>query len=166
MVGCIPEGSIFGEFAMLVGEKRLTTVVALSFCELYCITKAQLDDLLTHWPEVAKDFLQVDNMLEVQGCTPEMKVRAQPPLLSSHTQLDRAALSSQRVQAMFTDKLKQSFRVRHTEGPSDLLGEHRSCRNVSELDTSPTAADCHADNSRNASCVWDSEGDSDLHGHR
>ena len=60
---------------MLTGEKRLTTVVATSFCELYRINKAQLDKLLELWPEVAKEFENVNEMLEVKGINATLQVR-------------------------------------------------------------------------------------------
>ena len=45
-------GSYFGEYACLTGKKRTASVVALTLCELYCLTRRDYLRCLKNWPQV------------------------------------------------------------------------------------------------------------------
>jgi CRP-like cAMP-binding protein len=42
--------------ACFTGDVRVATVVATTYCELYCLTRSQLDEVLTNWPDVALEL--------------------------------------------------------------------------------------------------------------
>lgn len=72
----IEAGNFFGEYATLTGEKRCTTIVALTYCELYLLARADLEVVLANWPEVALEFSSLGQVMEAEGnFTPDMKVR-------------------------------------------------------------------------------------------
>lgn len=66
-MGLIEAGSFFGEYATLTGEKRCTTIVALTYCELYLLSRPNLDLVLSNWPEVSVEFSQLGQVMEAQG---------------------------------------------------------------------------------------------------
>ena len=42
--------------SMLLGERRTATVVAVDNCELYSLSRSNLQQLLDMWPELNKEF--------------------------------------------------------------------------------------------------------------
>jgi CRP-like cAMP-binding protein len=58
-VGTLEAGSYFGEYGCLLGEPRTATVVALSFCELYSLSRSNLEEVGEHWPDAILEFEQM-----------------------------------------------------------------------------------------------------------
>jgi len=52
----LTSGQWFGELSMLTGFRRTADVVAVTYCELYCLDRKDLDTILHDWPEVAAEF--------------------------------------------------------------------------------------------------------------
>jgi hypothetical protein len=63
VIGQQPEGSYFGEHTVLLGKKRLATVVALGFCELHSLSRLSLDRMAQQWPELFDDIMSL-----LDGC--------------------------------------------------------------------------------------------------
>jgi CPA1 family monovalent cation:H+ antiporter len=55
-VATVPEGSGFGEFALLTGEPRTATVRALVPCDMLSIDRVDFLDLLSAHPLLVKSF--------------------------------------------------------------------------------------------------------------
>lgn len=49
-------GQYFGEFACFTGENRTASVVAITVCELYSLTRDDLNTLVDVWPEVREEL--------------------------------------------------------------------------------------------------------------
>ncbi|CAD7696758.1 unnamed protein product, partial [Ostreobium quekettii] len=64
-LGVLSAGEYFGEYSCMLGEYRTATVVADQFCELYSLSRADLDEILEDLPELAKEFLKmVENYMQ------------------------------------------------------------------------------------------------------
>ena len=55
-IGYLRPGEYFGEYTCLLGEARTATVVATTYCELYSLSRADLEEVLQQWPELAEEF--------------------------------------------------------------------------------------------------------------
>lgn len=58
-VATLGEGDFFGEMALMTGEPRLATVVALTDSECYRLDKEGFDQILRRRPEIAEDISHV-----------------------------------------------------------------------------------------------------------
>jgi hypothetical protein len=58
-VALLDHGSPFGETALLQGEKRMASIRALSYCEVYRLSKADFDDLRARYPDFDAQVKQV-----------------------------------------------------------------------------------------------------------
>ena len=56
LIGYLHGGDYFSEYSCLLGEPRTATVVASTFCELYSLTRADLEQVLQQWPKLAAEF--------------------------------------------------------------------------------------------------------------
>ncbi|CAD7701983.1 unnamed protein product, partial [Ostreobium quekettii] len=76
-LGVLTAGDYFGEYSCLLGEYRTATVVADNFCELYSLSRADLDDILEDLPELGKEFLKMvdkyiqKGVVDVPGLRPK-----------------------------------------------------------------------------------------------
>ena len=57
IIGKQPDFSYFGEHACLLGEKRIATVVSISFCELHSLSRLSLEKMAHQWPELMDEIL-------------------------------------------------------------------------------------------------------------
>lgn len=57
LIGVQPEGSYFGEHTCLLGEKRVATVVAVTFSELNSLSRLSLEKMASQWPELIDEIL-------------------------------------------------------------------------------------------------------------
>lgn len=55
-VGELNAGESFGTYSCLLGEPRAATVIATTYCELYCLKRSDLEDVISQWPELADEF--------------------------------------------------------------------------------------------------------------
>ncbi|WIA23100.1 hypothetical protein OEZ86_010005 [Tetradesmus obliquus] len=55
-INLLRPGEYFGELSCLLGEARNATVVASTYCELYSLSRADLEEVLQQWPELAEEF--------------------------------------------------------------------------------------------------------------
>lgn len=55
-VGILESGQCFGTYSCLLGEPRAATVVAISYCECYSLARHDLEEVVSHWPELAEEF--------------------------------------------------------------------------------------------------------------
>lgn len=60
-LGYLLPGQYFGEYSCLLGEARTATVVATDFCELYSLSRNDLEVVVGKWPELAAEF---DRLIE------------------------------------------------------------------------------------------------------
>eukprot|EP00210_Caulerpa_lentillifera_P001188 g1144.t1 len=58
-IGKLKKGEYFGEYSCLLGEYRTATVVAEDYCELYSLSRSDLDSILDEMPELGKEFLKM-----------------------------------------------------------------------------------------------------------
>ncbi|GMH40004.1 hypothetical protein BSKO_07908 [Bryopsis sp. KO-2023] len=58
-LGMLYTGEYFGEYSCLLGECRTATVVAQEYCELYSLSRTDLDEILEDLPELGKVFLKM-----------------------------------------------------------------------------------------------------------
>lgn len=65
LIGVQPEGSYFGEHTCLLGEKRVATVVAVTFSELNSLSRLSLERMAGQWPELIQEILML-----LDGCAP------------------------------------------------------------------------------------------------
>ncbi len=49
-------GDSLGTYSCLLGEPRAATVIVSSYCELYSLQRADLEDVVSQWPELADEF--------------------------------------------------------------------------------------------------------------
>ena len=49
-------GQCFGTYSCLLGGPRAATVVAISYCECYSLSRHDLEEVVSHWPELAEEF--------------------------------------------------------------------------------------------------------------
>lgn len=56
LVGTLSSGQYFGEYSCMLGEPRIATVVATSYCELYSLSRADLESVVAEWPELAEEL--------------------------------------------------------------------------------------------------------------
>ncbi|KAI8464208.1 MAG: hypothetical protein J3K34DRAFT_462033 [Monoraphidium minutum] len=56
LLGALRGGDRFGEWSALLGQRRAATVVAVSPCECYSLSRASVAALLARWPELTGDF--------------------------------------------------------------------------------------------------------------
>jgi hypothetical protein len=72
VVGKLEAGQYFGEYATMTGSERTATVVSTTFCELYSLSRAELDKLQKRYPELARDFQKIGTswagVLHLQTC--------------------------------------------------------------------------------------------------
>lgn len=64
VLGALRGGDHFGEWSTLLGQRRTATVVALSQCECYSLSRGTVAAVLGRLPELAADF---EGMLQVRG---------------------------------------------------------------------------------------------------
>jgi CRP-like cAMP-binding protein len=50
-VASLGQGSPFGETALIQGEKRMASIRALSYCDVYKLSKADFDALRSRYPD-------------------------------------------------------------------------------------------------------------------
>ncbi|GAX74590.1 hypothetical protein CEUSTIGMA_g2038.t1 [Chlamydomonas eustigma] len=55
-LGTLRSGDSFGTYSCLLGEPRAATVVTQSYCELYSLRRADLEQVVAQWPELADEF--------------------------------------------------------------------------------------------------------------
>ncbi|KAK3269445.1 hypothetical protein CYMTET_22114 [Cymbomonas tetramitiformis] len=55
-VDTLTAGQYFGEVAVLTGQRRTASIVAETYCELYSLSKADIERVLQDWPEIAESF--------------------------------------------------------------------------------------------------------------
>ncbi|KAG1678597.1 hypothetical protein FOA52_012604 [Chlamydomonas sp. UWO 241] len=65
-VGALSAGESFGTYSCLLGEPRAATVLAMTYCELYCLKRADLEEVVAQWPELADEFKQLVNTTRAQ----------------------------------------------------------------------------------------------------
>lgn len=55
-VGVLGSGQYFGEYSCMLGVSRSATVVAVSYCELYSLSRGDLEAVVSQWPELAEEL--------------------------------------------------------------------------------------------------------------
>ena len=55
-VGRLKGGQYFGEYACFTGDKRTASVIAITVCELYSLSKDDLKALVIEWPEIREEL--------------------------------------------------------------------------------------------------------------
>ena len=55
-LGQLTAGQYFGEYSCLTSTVRTATIVAASYCELYSLTRKDLQRVLQEFPELVADF--------------------------------------------------------------------------------------------------------------
>lgn len=74
----LPEGAFFGEIALLVpGVRRTASVVALSFCEAYRISRIQFEDCVSHFPAL-RGRIQASALERMRALAEKDAARAPP----------------------------------------------------------------------------------------
>ena len=58
-VATLGQGSPFGETALIQGEKRMASIRALSYCDVYKLSKADFDALRSHYPDFDAEVKKV-----------------------------------------------------------------------------------------------------------
>ena len=69
---CLGSGDFFGELALLTGRPRQADVVALTFCRLLALRKADFDSFLSANPEAKALITRIANapIAENEGASP------------------------------------------------------------------------------------------------
>jgi voltage-gated potassium channel len=73
-IATLPEGSAFGETALLQGERRNASVRALSFCDVYRLSKTRFDQLREDFPgfdEKVREIMRQRQHDADQGAAPD-----------------------------------------------------------------------------------------------
>lgn len=81
-------GDIFGEVALMTGQKRNATLIAKTYCELFCLAQADLDQLMLHYPEIRERLIQLaqDRGMQEQLRSSSERERLKERLAALHTQ--------------------------------------------------------------------------------
>jgi CRP-like cAMP-binding protein len=58
-VATLGQGSPFGETALIQGEKRMASVRALTYCDVYKLSKSDFDTLRGRYPEFDEQVKKV-----------------------------------------------------------------------------------------------------------
>mmetsp|Transcript_21766 Transcript_21766/g.41522 ORF Transcript_21766/g.41522 Transcript_21766/m.41522 type:complete len:997 (-) Transcript_21766:389-3379(-) len=53
-------GSHFGEVAVFTGARRSVTMVALTYCELYSLSRRDIDHVMDDWPEISLELSKIE----------------------------------------------------------------------------------------------------------
>lgn len=53
------DGAFFGEIALLFAERRTASVKALTYCDLFCLKKEDLQSVLKDYPDLEQDMLRI-----------------------------------------------------------------------------------------------------------
>jgi len=59
VIRVLGKGDYFGEFALLISEKRTASVVAKTFCELQVLLKEDFDTIMADWPQYVKNLQRI-----------------------------------------------------------------------------------------------------------
>lgn len=66
VVASMGPGDIFGEIALMLGQKRNATVRAAGYCEVFCLDQGDLDALLPYYPAMRDRLLQLAQERQLQ----------------------------------------------------------------------------------------------------
>lgn len=55
----LKDGDYFGEMALMTNERRNSTVVATSFCDIYQLSRRDFEEVIVGYPEVYAHLVQV-----------------------------------------------------------------------------------------------------------
>ncbi|MGB2959602.1 MAG: cyclic nucleotide-binding domain-containing protein, partial [Bacteroidota bacterium] len=67
LLGVLSDGEIFGEMALLSGQKRIASVRATDYCDLYTLDKQTFDRIIEGYPEFAQHISQVTDRRRQQN---------------------------------------------------------------------------------------------------
>jgi hypothetical protein len=56
IVDTLGVGQHFGEISLITGRRRCASVVAVTYCELYSLSRADVDSVMDGFPDIATDF--------------------------------------------------------------------------------------------------------------
>jgi len=56
IVDTLLPGQHFGEVSVLTGQRRTANVIAITYCELYSLSRKDMLDVLDDWPELSDEF--------------------------------------------------------------------------------------------------------------
>ena len=79
IIGKQPDFSYFGEHACLLGEKRIATVVSISFCELHSLSRLSLEKMAHQWPELMDEILTLLDEYALRAVYCKQQVRGDWP---------------------------------------------------------------------------------------
>lgn len=125
VVASMGPGDIFGEIALMLGQKRNATVRAAGYCEVFCLGQSELDALLPYYPGVRDRLLQLAQERQLQeqlrSEQEQERLRSRIEALSAQRKSSTPALrpNLQRMAAAAVDPASLSpleIWVRHQSG--------------------------------------------------
>ncbi len=100
VVARMAPGDIFGEVALMTGQKRNATVRAKGYCEVFCLGQADLDQLLPAYPDVRDRLIHLaqERSMQEQLRSESERERLKERLQTLQTQRQQTQQTHQAVQ--------------------------------------------------------------------
>ncbi|XP_074659484.1 uncharacterized protein LOC141912168 [Tubulanus polymorphus] len=90
-------GEYFGEMGLIFGEPRMSTIQAVTHCDMIVISKSDLDHVLSMFPDIKRQFMKAENSRNellsksVPGTSPGMPAARAPSRLTPLPSKNRIA---------------------------------------------------------------------------